>query len=86
MRVGNVAEADVMCAVWLPLVPVRARSSRRLSRIRSLGLALPSLVASAESVLFMFSSLHLLLSLLHPRAWSVALLLEFFVCSIDRFS
>ena len=75
-----------MCAVWLLVVIIRARSSQWLFRIRSVGLALPSVVASTKSVLSVVSSSRSLPSLPLARAWSVALLLDFFECLFVRFS
>ena len=74
-----------MYAVWLLILIVCACSSRWFLRIRSRGLLLSFLVASAKNVQSVFSSFRSSPSLLLPRAWSVALLTDFFVSSFVRF-
>ena len=75
-----------MCPACVLAAFIRVHSSPWLCCIRSVGLVLLSFVASAESGLSVVSSNRSLLSLLHPRAWYVSLLSDFFLSYFACFS
>ena len=77
--------SDVLLTVWSFVVSGSDRSSRWLCRMSAVGSAFVCPVSTTHLVQPEVLSHRPLLSSLFSRAWSLALLFDFFVCSFVRF-
>ena len=76
---------DRLLTVWSSVVSGCVRSSRWFRRISAVGSAFVCPISTAHPVLPEVSSYRFVLPSSLSRAWSVAFLLDFFVCSFVRF-